>query len=40
MTFINVEPYLLESVDGQLQPVLDANGDLQAAPDTRTSGAC
>ena len=25
---INVEPYLLKDVDGQLQPVLDANGNL------------
>ena len=30
MTFINVEPYQLKVVDGQLQPVLDANGQLQA----------
>jgi hypothetical protein len=29
VTFINVEPYQLEPVDGQLQPVLDANGQLQ-----------
>lgn len=28
VTVINVEPYLLQDVDGQLQPVLDANGDL------------
>jgi hypothetical protein len=28
VTVINVEPYLLKDVDGQLQPVLDANGDL------------
>jgi hypothetical protein len=34
VTFINVEPYLLEDVDGQLQPKLDANGSLQAAPAT------
>jgi hypothetical protein len=34
VTFINVEPYLLEHQDGQLQPVLDANGQLQAAPTT------
>jgi hypothetical protein len=27
--FINVEPYQLEPVDGQLQPVLDANGQVQ-----------
>src|SRR6478752_6920915 len=30
VTFINVEPYLLEDVDGQLQPKLDAKGNLQA----------
>ena len=34
VTFINVEPYALEEQDGQLQPVLDANGQLQAAPTT------
>jgi hypothetical protein len=34
VTFINVEPYQLEEQDGQLQPVLDANGQLQAAPST------
>jgi hypothetical protein len=34
VTFINVEPYQLEEQDGQLQPVLDANGQLQAAPAT------
>ena len=34
VTFINVEPYLLEYTDGQLQPVLDANEQLQAAPAT------
>ena len=38
MTFINVEPYLLEDVDGQLQPKLDANGNLQAAPATVAYG--
>ena len=32
VTFINVEPYQLELVDGQLQPVLDANDQLTAAP--------
>ncbi len=31
VTFINVEPYKLQLVDGQLQPELDANGNLQAA---------
>ena len=30
VTFINVEPYQLKDVDGQLQPVLDANNQLQA----------
>ena len=34
VTFINVEPYILEFTDGQLQPVLDANEQLQAAPTT------
>ncbi|HEX5013122.1 MAG TPA: hypothetical protein VFV72_03105 [Candidatus Limnocylindrales bacterium] len=34
VTFINVEPYLLEDVDGQLQPKLDANRQLQAVPAT------
>jgi hypothetical protein len=29
VTFINVEPYKLEYRDGQLQPVLDANNQLQ-----------
>jgi hypothetical protein len=38
VTFINVEPYLLEDVDGQLQPQLDANGNLQAAPATTAYG--
>ena len=33
VTFINVEPYQLESVDGQLQPVL-TDGALTAAPAT------
>jgi hypothetical protein len=28
-TFINVEPYKLQYADGRLQPVLDANGQLQ-----------
>ena len=40
VTFINVEPYQLQDVDGQLQPVLDANNQLQATPTSRTSGAC
>lgn len=30
--FINVEPYQLAFVDGALQPVLDANGQLQVVP--------
>ena len=34
VTFINVEPYQLELVDGQLQPVLDANSQLQATATT------
>ena len=38
MTFINVEPYQLEDVDGQLQPVLDANGELQATTTTNEWG--
>ncbi len=31
VTFINVEPYKLHEVDGQLEPLLDATGNLQAA---------
>jgi hypothetical protein len=38
VTFINVEPYLLEDVGGQLQPKLDAKGNLQAAPATVAYG--
>lgn len=34
MTFINVEPYQLKDVGGQLQPVLDAQGGLQTVPAT------
>jgi hypothetical protein len=34
MTFINVEPYLLHDDQGQLQPTLDAGGNLQAVPAT------
>jgi hypothetical protein len=30
VTFINVEPYRLQVVEGQLQPILDTNGGLQA----------
>jgi hypothetical protein len=32
VAFINVEPYQLEVVEGQLQPVLSADGQLQAVP--------
>ncbi len=38
VTFINVEPYQLHDVDGQLQPVLDAAGGLQAADATNEWG--
>jgi hypothetical protein len=38
VTFINVEPYVLEFTDGQLQPVLDDAGQLQAAPTTNEWG--
>ena len=38
VTFINVEPYLLQDVDGQLQPTLDAKGNLQPAPATTAYG--
>lgn len=38
VTFINVEPYKLQEVDGQLQPVLDANGNLQATDATNQWG--
>jgi hypothetical protein len=38
VTFINVEPYELQFVDGQLQPVLDANGGLQATEVTDAWG--
>jgi hypothetical protein len=31
LTFINVEPYLMEMRDGSLQPILDATGELQPA---------
>ncbi len=34
VTFINVEPYTLQDVEGQLQPVLDANNQLMAADAT------
>jgi hypothetical protein len=32
LTFINVEPYQLKSVEGQLQPVLSSAGELQTVP--------
>lgn len=35
VTFINVEPYVLEVVDGSLEPVLGANGQLQPAEPTK-----
>ena len=38
VTFINVEPYKLKVVDGQLQPDLDANGALQATDITNQWG--
>lgn len=38
VTFINVEPYQLQEVDGQLQPVLDASGGLQATDVTNQWG--
>ncbi|MBA3236668.1 MAG: hypothetical protein H0T59_11880 [Chloroflexi bacterium] len=38
VTFINVEPYELEDVGGQLQPVLDTNGQLVATDVTREWG--
>jgi hypothetical protein len=38
ITFINVEPYKLMLVDGQLQPELDASGGLQATDTTNQWG--
>jgi len=38
VTFINVEPYKLADDQGQLQPVLDANGQLQTVPATDAYG--
>jgi hypothetical protein len=38
VTFINVEPYQLHLVDGQLQPVLDATQNLQATDVTNQWG--
>ncbi len=38
VTFINVEPYKLQYADGRLQPVLDANGQLQPVEATDAYG--
>ena len=38
VTFINVEPYQLKDVDGQLQPVLSASNQLQTVPATDAYG--
>jgi hypothetical protein len=38
VTFINVEPYKLQYANGQLQPVLDANSQLQATDVTHAWG--
>ena len=38
VTFINVEPYQLEEVDGQLQPVLGDANQLQTVPATDAYG--
>jgi hypothetical protein len=38
VTFINVEPYQLQVVDGQLQPVLSASNGLQTVPATDAYG--
>jgi hypothetical protein len=38
LTFINVEPYKLVDDQGQLQPVLDANNQLQTVPATDAYG--
>jgi hypothetical protein len=38
ITFINVEPYKLQFANGGLQPVLDANGQLQATDVTNEWG--
>ena len=38
VTFINVEPYVMAYKDGSLQPVLAANGELQAAAWTTAWG--
>ena len=38
MTFIQVEPYLMHYANGSLQPILDANSNLQANPATTAWG--
>lgn len=38
ITFINVEPYRMEYASGALQPVLDAQGQLQPTPWTEAWG--
>ncbi len=38
VTFIHVEPYVMKVVDGKLQPVLDANNQLQANDITNAWG--
>lgn len=38
VTFINVEPYRLAFADGQLQPVLDASGQLQVVDSVKAWG--
>ena len=38
LTFIHVEPYVMKVVDGKLQPVLDANNQLQANDVTNAWG--
>src|SRR5207249_3938744 len=38
VSFINVEPYKLEYANDRLQPVLDANGQLQATDVTNAWG--
>ena len=38
LTFINAEPYVMAYKDGSLQPVMDAQGQLQAAPWTEAWG--
>jgi hypothetical protein len=38
MTFIQVEPYLMHYASGSLQPILDANNNLQANPATTAWG--